>query len=293
MTASQDLDAVLDRAEAAAAFGPGSPPDPQDLAAAREARPMPPPLARLYARANGLIFERVEVFDLADYEDVNGEDELFALLPGVVFFGSDGADGWFLLDPDQILGGGPDSVYWSERGALTPDECRLAAPDLAGFLSQALAGAALNDGLEVGQLSLERLFEALAAHPDQAVVHPGYGDPEALLAARERDLPIPFGLIDFYARCDGLYLKPLELEVYGLADLRPVEESQTDAGPGALWFAADRAGRRYAVTCGGWRGLPENRLIMTARPEEVGDAATLGRFTDVLRVWLETAGESR
>lgn len=284
------LAVVLDRIEAAGAFGPGSPPDAEELAEAEAVRPMPPTLAQACRRADGMTFPQLEVFDLGDYADVNGDPELFARLPGVVFFASDLRDGFFLLDPERTLGEGPDAVFWADRGVLGADECRLAAPDLVTFLAAALDGELPSDGPEVGARSLDRLMDAIAAHPESVTAHPGYGSPNALLAARDLGLPVPFGVIDFYERCDGLYLKELKLEIVGLKQLEGIAETRDASGAyGALWMGRDAAGRGYAVSCGGWRDLPENRLLAVTTPPDLATAAPLGRFTDVLRIWIEGA----
>jgi hypothetical protein len=279
--ATDPLEAVLDRAEAAGAFGPDSPPDRDELTEAEGVRAIPPPLARVYARADGLTFEQVEVFDLGDYADVNGDETLFAQLPGTVFLGSDLRDGFFLFDPDRTLGETSNAVFWSDRSSLAPDECRLAAADLAGFLSAALDGKLLSDGPEVGTRSLDRLAAAIEANPTKVTAHPGYGSPNAMLAARDLGLPVPFGVIEFYERYDGLFLKDLKLEIAGLKQLEAIE------GYGALRIGRDAAGRGYAVTTGGWRDLPENRLLTFTSPRDLVTAAPLGRFTDVLRIWID------
>lgn len=285
MTAAE-LTAALDRAEAAGCFGPGSPPDAGDVAAVLSVGPAPAELRALYLRANGLVFRALEVFDLGDWEAVNEDESLFDLLPGTAFFGTDQRDGYFLLDPGDTLGGGRGAAWWADRGVLAPDGCRFAAADLAAFIDKALAGEGMRDGPELGQRSLDRLAEAIAAHPDAVVAHPGYGEPEALLAARDRGLPVPFSLVDFYERFDGLYLKEMRLEVFALAQLAPVEETVEGAAAGALWFGRDVGGRRYAVACGGWRGLAEGQLLSVAAGEDIRTAASLGRFSDVLRVWI-------
>lgn len=286
--ANNPLDAFLDRAESAGAFGPGSPPSPEEVTDAEAVRPMPTPLVQIYRRADGLNFGKVEVFDLGDYADVNSDTTLFAQLPDAVFFGSDYRDGFFLMDPACTLGETTEAVFWADRGVLAPDECRLAAADLAGFLSAALEGKDLSAGDEVGRRSLDRLAAAINAHQPKVSAHPGYGSPNALLAARDLNLPVPFGVIEFYERYDGLFLKELKLEIVGLEQLHGIEETRDASGTyGALHLGRDAKGRGCAVTCGRWRELPENRLLTFTSPRELATAAPLGRFTDVLRIWIE------
>lgn len=286
MTAVRPIEAAI-TASRAAAVQKSSPPRPAgELAATGRIAPLPPDLAALYRSCDGLALPQVDVFDLGDFADVNGDSTLFTELPEVVFFASDRADGFFLLDPNDTLGCDPKAVYWADRGVLEPDACRKVAYDLASFLAAAAKGAALTDGPEIGVISLERLERAITAHPAAAETRVGFGDVEAMLAARHRDLPISFALIDFYALYDGLYLPELKLTVFSLERLGAIS---TAGSVVALWFGRDEGGRCYGLTIGGWRGLPANRLFAVRDESELDSTATLGRFTDVLRVWIETA----
>lgn len=281
---------ALDRAEAAGSFGPGSPPAPELVREADQARTLPAAMAVVYARANGLLLQSAEIFDPLDYVDVNGDADLFAEMPNVTFMGGDGMDGFLLFDEQRTLGGDAETIYWSDRSELSPDEARVAAGDLAELLELALAGEALNEGPTVGTRSLEALIETVARHPEDVLAHPGYGDPEAMLAARDLPVSIPFGLIDFYAQYDGLILRPMGVEVFSMSRVKPVDPATQDGRVGAVWIGNDKSGWRLALTCGGWRGLPANRLIMVRNEADVESAATLGRFTDVLRAWIDGEG---
>jgi len=82
MSAADSLDTLLDRAVSEGASVGEAKPSELELARARRDMAMPRELATLYARADGLAFRHVELFDLADFADVNGDETLFAQLGG-------------------------------------------------------------------------------------------------------------------------------------------------------------------------------------------------------------------
>ncbi|MBS0290800.1 MAG: SMI1/KNR4 family protein [Proteobacteria bacterium] len=286
MSARPSLDDVLARAAQDDGVLVAKAPAPAVLARVQAQLALPPALAAFYARADGLEAPHLEVFGLDDLADVNADADLFAELPEVVFFGSDGGDGFFLLDPEETLGSGAETVFWADRGVLEPDACRIVAPDLATFLDGAVAGAAMDKGPEVGARSLDRLTETIARHPERVLAHPGLGNIGAMMAARRSDFPIPFGLSDFYARHDGLFVHGMRLRVFGIDQLGAIRGDEEVI---ALWIGEDAGGRRLGLTVGGWRGLPACRLFVVRDEQEVATAATLGRFTDVLRAWIEAS----
>ena len=278
----------IEAAIAAAVQEPAPAPPAEELAAARAEAAMPDELAAIYSVCDGLELETLDVFDLGDFVDVNSDPSLFKELPDVVFFASDRADGFFLLDPNDTLGCDPNAVYWADRGVLEPDSCRRVASELESFLQRAAADESVTEGPEVGALSLERLFATIAAHPEQVETRAGFGEVEALMAARRSDLPITFGLIDFYARYDGLYLKAMGLTVFSLERLGAISG---ETGIVALSFGRDQAGRRYGLTIGGWRGFAPNRLFVVRDASELESVAILGRFSDVLSEWIEASAK--
>lgn len=284
------LDAALDRVEGAGLFGPGSPPAADDLRAAQALRPMPPLLARLYGRANGISCDRVDVLDIEEYQAINEQRELFEDLPGCVAFGGSRGDDWFILDPGDMLGEGAETVHRVDRGELTPDACRPVAPDLPAFLDEAVAGAAFEGGRTLAELALDRLFDAIARRPDAVDLRPGLGE-DALFKAMDSGLPVGFGLVDLYRRADGLLLPDVGIRVDGVGDLAAVEATRDETGrPGALWAGSGPGGVRLAVTTGGWRGLPPDRLIMVAPGADIATAAPVGRLADALRGWIGEEG---
>ncbi len=275
---------LLDQAlTAAVAKGAGrEPATPKDIALAERSRAMPDELRRLYLASDGLQLGAVEVFDLDDYADVNGQEDLSQELPGAVFFGSDRADGFVFIDVAGSLGLGDGSVLWTDRSELSVDEAVPCADGLARFLSAVLRGDRPWTGRSIGQRATERLAQTIAAHPDRVDARPGLSDGEVGRICRERGLPAPFGLGDLVRVANGLRI------VGSGQELIPIEAMSIAEGSdeGAIWVGSAPDGVRFAVTRPGWRGLPADRLIAVPPGGDIEQGVNLGRLAEVVANWI-------
>ena len=67
--------------------------------------PMPEDLKTILARAHGAYVSSINLFTLDKLDDVNNVQEtFFTHMPSVIFFASDGSDGFFFVDTDGSLG---------------------------------------------------------------------------------------------------------------------------------------------------------------------------------------------
>ena len=80
----------------------------------------------------------VEIFDPEELLDVNTrQPALRTGRPGVMFFASDGGDGFYAVDVAGATSGRAGAVLWADRGSSRHE---LLAPDLPDFLRAAASG---------------------------------------------------------------------------------------------------------------------------------------------------------
>lgn len=74
----------------------------------------------------------VQIFDLPALEDVNLE--LPKWLAGTFAFAADGGSLWYIVDVENVLGKGNNTVWSLPAGALLTSEARFIAVDMVGFV---------------------------------------------------------------------------------------------------------------------------------------------------------------
>jgi len=268
-------------------------PTPDDIADAEAdaGGPMPAALRQVFGRADGIDFGDVDIVDLDTYVSFNELPDRFTELPEAVIFGSDGGDGVYFLDPGNALGEGPETVYFGLLGALAADLSRPVAPDLAEFVDRAASRTLPKDAANLEQIAMERLFSTVGKRPERINLRA----PLDYLSRIDPALDVVSygpGLSAFYEHCDGLAIPAEDVDVVGMEGVTAVASTLNAQGrPGALDIG--RIGnRRLIVTTGTWRNLPGGRLMVVGAGENPAQAAPLGRFTDVLRAWIEGGGTS-
>jgi hypothetical protein len=255
-------------------------------------RPLPAPLRALYQIANGATVYPVEIFTIRELIDVN--QSAHPAVPSAVFFASDGADGFFLVDVDNSMGTGPGAVLWIDRGFIAPGAARPCAPDLFAFLADVGRGQQvwLDESRALGQQDLKAMVGALRAHPERWLG--GAPAPLVDIFARGRDLgaSLPKALQALLSISNGLVIPKAQIEIWPLAQIEAVQGRELQPGmPEALWFAEDQQARRYALTLLGGRTPYSNDVLMVradeTAPERFATVPLLGSLPRMVLNWLE------
>jgi hypothetical protein len=268
------------------------PPAPGEIAAAEAVLggPLPQPLADFYHRADGASIGHVDVFMLDEFRDVNkrrsGKDR------DAVFFASDGADGFFLLDRDNRMKKGSGAVFWVDRGSRGTRGRVFAAPDLVAFLRLAAAGQTPWIAPSLADVDLDGMRAALETHHERWSGNPPAEGRTTFDAGFRLGVRMPDELEALLEISNGFRIPGAGLTVLGADELEPVAGTAVAGGrPGAIWFAQDDRGNRYAATVIGWRGSEGGDVVRVGAGESPGEAPIIGSLPAVVASWLE--GEKR
>ncbi len=283
------LDKLLDALDVDAEPAPR--PSDDEIARARSAGPvpMPPELEHVYRRAYEVYLPQgASIFGLLDYVDVNRQQHLFERLPGVAFFGSDGSDGFFFIDVGGALGHSPGAVFWVSRGNLQPDACVPCGWHLVDFLAKVVAGEVPWDGPSLMKTSVQRMTAALDARPDGWDAMPPVAPEKIDQHAWATMTPITPVTEKLLLRGERIRFVASGVVIGGLEAITPVAgTADADGIPSAVWVGSGPDGTRYAVTAGGWRDLPRDRLIAVPPGGTAETGRVMGLFSDVVTAWVE------
>jgi hypothetical protein len=280
----QSLEELLEALEADWDFE--DPATADELAAAEQALggPLPEPLTQFYRRTGGASIGKVDVFWLDEFRDVNNRRSKAE--KGVVFFASDGADGFFLLDVPGRMEHGKGAVFWVNRGAREPKHWVFTAPDFISFLTLAATGDTPWAAPSLGDVDLEAMIAALEAHRDRWTGNPGAIGSATFDAGPRLGVRVPNELEVLLEISNGFRIQGSGITVLDLDHVEPVPGATADGMPGALWFAADDQGNRYAVTVTGWRESAGGDVVRVAGDESPDRAPIVGSLPATVVAWL-------
>ena len=262
---------------------PFQPASEEQIAEAASVAPLPEPLPTLWRNVDLARFGKLEMFQMADFIEVNEVRDSFDDLAEGVFVASDLADGWFFVDPTGFMGMGAGTVFWVERGRLIADDCVPAGRSLIDLIEAAAAGETPWKAPMLGDRAVDRLIARLRKSDSVETRAPL--DPRLLTAPGQPPLPLRLGRM--LEASNGFLLYRSEREFKGLAAIEPVADTGEADLPGALWIGRGPQGRLYASTTdAGWRGLPADRLIAVAHGQRADDAPVLGRTADIWNRWI-------
>lgn len=281
--AAPTLDATLDRIMAGAK---GRPASAKEIATMELAAPLPTVLRALYTRDAELFVPGFELFEPAIYQDVNTDRAAFGELAEMVYFADDQAEGFYFLDPRDLLGLGTDYVFWVDRGLMAADEVVPVAPSLAEALDRLASGENPRTEPGLGARALARLSRALDDLPAGVEARPGVDRAEFRRARDERGVHLTFATGEVMAMADGLYFAASGRQIHPLSRVLPAADQR-------LAIVGHDPTRGYlAVTRGDWQDLPADRLIAFTDLEHPENGQLLGRYADVLVYWIEEARNS-
>lgn len=280
MTDAPTLDAMLDRLIGGAVARPAS---EAEIRAMSLAAPMPAVLRGLYARDAEIFLPGFELFEPAIYQDVNADRSSFDELAEMVYFADDQSGGFYFLDPGDLLGLGPNYVYWVDRGMMAADEVVPVASTLAEALDRLASGTDPRGEPRLGARALARLARALAELPAGVEARPGADRAEFRGAREKRGLHLTFATGEVMALADGIYFTSTGRQIYPLARVMPAAEGRLAV------VGHDPALGYLAVTRGDWQELPADRLIAFTDFEHPESGQLLGRYADVLVYWIKEA----
>jgi cell wall assembly regulator SMI1 len=283
---SEAVDTVIDDLEKEWDFE--DPATPADLTRAEQAlgRPLPEPLAAFYRRADGAEIGSVDVFTTEEFSDVNKHRA--KAQAGAVFFASDGADGFFLLDVGDRMKKGKGAIFWTDRSDDRVKRWVYNAADFSAFLRIAASGKTSWSAPSLGDVDLAQMIDAVKRHPDRWVGRA----PAEFAAIRDAGVRVnvllPQEIEELMEISNGFEFPASEVTVYGVTGIEPVPGTTKDTGrPGALWFAEDRAGVRYALTTIGWRDSEGGEVVRVGHGESPDAAPIIGSLPAAVVAWLE------
>lgn len=256
------------------------PASPEELAEMADVAALTAPLRELYSLTGELGAEDFELFEPELFIDVNAERDEFGELAELTFFAADFGSGFFATDPLDYVGLGRGAIFHAQRGEMIADALVPCDDTLAAFLANVLAGNRVWKGTTLGERAEDRLMARLEHLPD--AVEPGPPlDPAEFVKAREEGLFVPIALANMLERTNGLWFGE-NRRIYRFEEMRRVPGSE------AVIIGEDAKLGKLAVTPGGWRELPADRLV--ALPNDPsGEPLMLGRTADVIGLWLDEA----
>jgi hypothetical protein len=280
------LDELLDKLETDWDF---EAPPARDAVARAEAAlggSLPGELATFYSRADGASIGRVDMFTLDELIDVNRRRT--KALKDVVLFASDGGDGFFLIDAGNKMKRGRSAVFWMDRGSTRAKGWVFAALDLPQFLGTAGAGETPWTAPSLGDVDLDAMQAALQAKPERWSGNPPAKGATTYEAGDRLGVLMPQELEVLLETSNGFTVPAAGVTVLGTDELEPVEGSTLPHGvPGAIWFARDDRGHRYAVSVIGWRESDGGDVVRVAPREPATDAPFIGTLPAVVVAWLD------
>ncbi|MBN2389775.1 MAG: SMI1/KNR4 family protein [Anaerolineae bacterium] len=213
-------------------------------------RPMPESLQTLLAAAHGACVGSINLFTLDELEDVHhAQDYLFTYLPSVIYFASDGGDGFFFMDPDDGLGQGTEAIFWVYRGSAVPNESVFYGRDLGAFLISLAQDEEVWDASSLEQAAISRMLAALDARQDRWSDAPGARLGDVLDIADREGLRAPKCLEKLLRKSNGLVFPGTGVTVWATSTIKRVEATFSDGyQPLALLMGEDKAGNTVAIT---------------------------------------------
>jgi len=256
------------------------------LARMERVAPLPHPLRKLYERDMTLYTPGFELFEPAIYEDVNRDRGSFGHFEEMVFFADDQSDGFYFLDPSDLLGLGPEFVYWVDRGDMAVDEVVPLAEDLPSFLDWTREGETASNLKPLSARSLERLKLALATPPESVQFGPPIDWSDLRRAQTERQVLLTMTTGRILMMANGMIFTKTGRQIY------PLDKIVSIAGGYVALLGHDPSLGHLGVTLGGWQSLPPDRLISFRDETKPEEGQVLGRMSDVLTFWIsETTDE--
>jgi hypothetical protein len=286
-----DLQRVV--SELGQSLGLSAPTSDSELAAARRAvgRQIPAELEEYWRRGGfASSIGQINFFSRKDFLDVAHERKLHPAdhLPSAIYVASDGGDGWFFVDADGSLGHGAGAVFWTDRALRIPSRIVPVGETIARFLAAIGAGRRPWSGPNLRAIEMTTLKAALDRHRDRWRGSPPV-EKEALRDASERiGARFPVELEELLGIADGMALPDAGVTIYSQDYLAPVDGTLDRHGqPGAIWFAEEPSGARFAVTLPGWRE-PDGGQVIRVQPEQgLQQTPLLGPLPRVIVKWLE------
>lgn len=258
--------------------------------------PMPESLQTLLAAAHGACVGSINLFTLDELEDVHHAQEyMFTYLPSVIYFASDGGDGFFFIDPDNSLGQGAEAIFWVYRGSAVPNESVFCSRNLDAFLTALAQDEQVWNGPSLEQAAISRMLAALDARQDRWTGAPGARLGDVLDIADREGLRAPKCLEKLLRKSNGLIFAEAGVTVWATSAIKRVEATFSDGyQPLALLIGEDKAGNTVAITHrdhpahvpAGWLCL-EGHVVRLVSGRPLEEAVTLGRLADVVVKWLE------
>jgi hypothetical protein len=275
-----------------------SPPTPErkDEVAQLVPASMPDRLKTLLAAAHGAYLGSINLFSLDELEDVHrAQDHLFTYMPSVIFFASDGGDGFFFMDPDNTLGQGEGAIFWIYRGSTVPKNSVPCGEDLEAFLTSLAQGEEVWKGPSLEERAIAQMLETLDAHRDRWTGRQGAGLSDVLDIADRHRLRAPKVLEKLLRRSNGVVFLQVGIRIWGAQKIKRLEGTSLDGyQPLALLIGEDESGNAYAITHRdrpadvpqGWPCL-EGWVIRLPAGQLLEEAETLGYLPDLVIEWVE------
>jgi hypothetical protein len=268
------------------------PPAPGEIAAAEEAlgEPLPQPLMDFYRRADGASIGKVDIFTLDEFRDVNKRRSRKDR--DAVFFASDGADGFLLLDLGNKMKKGRGAVFWVDRGSSGTKGRVFAAPDLISFLRLAAAEKTPWIAPSLADVDMDGMRAALETHRERWSGNPPAEGRTTFDTGFRLGVRMPDELEALLEISNGFRIPGAGLTVLAADELEPVAGTAVASGrPGAVWFAQDDRGNRYAATVIGWRESEGGDVVRVGAGESPNEAPIIGSLPAAVVSWLQ--GEKR
>jgi hypothetical protein len=257
---------------------------------------VPDRLKTLLAAAHGAYLGSISLFSLDELEDVHrAQDHLFTYMPSVIFFASDGGDGFFFIDPDNALGQGEEAIFWVYRGSTVPKNSVPCGENLEAFLTSLAQGEEVWKGSSLEERAIARMLETLDAHQDRWTGKQGAGLSDVLDIADRHQLRAPKVLEKLLRRSNGAVFLPVGIRIWEAQEIKRLECASLDGyQPLALLIGEDEAGNAYAITHRdrpadvphGWPCL-EGWVIRLPAGQLLEEAETLGYLPDLVIEWLK------
>jgi hypothetical protein len=254
----------------------------------------------------------IEIFDATELLDVNLKQPGYRKdLPAALFFGSDGAGGFYYVDVDGSVDGKPGAVLWGDRSAMTRDGSVPTAATVPAFVRAARAGKhhPMTRRPSIGDrevVDIAALLKARASdwEPSGPGVNVFFSDiVDKLNCHVTKELSALYKIADGLrlrgkvAGRDAVVVPSAQLTRADAKDGLPEQrvESRFDAGtfPAGFWIG-EHDGRRL-LCCSGlahWRGLDADMIVAVGPGDAPHSGVVLGRLSKVLRSWLAPAADA-
>jgi cell wall assembly regulator SMI1 len=248
---------------------------------------LPLELAALYARADGGTLGRIDIFTLKELIDANAALRRRPQWTSTIFFGSDGADGFFGIDTEGRVGAGPGAIVWVDRGMPLVRMSVPSGPDFAWFLKSVAAGETPWLAPTFSERAIARMRAALKEAGSNVERREGADFNDVHDVGLRVGVGLPEELKELLQLSNGLKIGGVKL--YGIDEISAVPGAVVHDMPGALWIGEDDKGDRYALTMISWRE-PEGGVVLRLKagePPEAGEI--LGPLTEVVTNWIKRA----